>query len=73
MASDEILMDEDPEETREWVEAINSVLETEGVERAQYLLQRLSSKVTETIAFILPSLLIFLILTSVTLMLSPPS
>ena len=48
MASDEILMDEDPEETREWVEAINSVLETEGVERAQYLLQRLSSKVTET-------------------------
>ncbi len=40
--------DIDPVETEEWVEAINSVLETQGVERAQYLLQRLSSKVTET-------------------------
>lgn len=40
--------DIDPLETEEWVDAINSVLENEGVERAQYLLQRLSAKVTET-------------------------
>ena len=40
--------DIDPIETEEWVEAILSVLEHEGVERAQYLLQRLSAKVTET-------------------------
>ena len=41
-------VDSDPVETREWLEAINSVIEQEGVERAQYILQRLSSKVTET-------------------------
>ena len=40
--------DIDPLETEEWVDAIISVLENEGVERAQYLLQRLSTKVTET-------------------------
>ncbi|MDA9366308.1 pyruvate dehydrogenase (acetyl-transferring), homodimeric type [Pseudomonadales bacterium] len=40
--------DEDPLETQEWVEAILSVLETQGADRAQYLLQRLSSKITET-------------------------
>lgn len=40
--------DIDPVESEEWIEAINSVLETDGVERAQYILQRLSAKVTET-------------------------
>ena len=40
--------DIDPLETEEWVEAISSVLESEGVERAQFLLQRLSAKLTET-------------------------
>ena len=40
--------DVDPIESNEWVEAINSVLETSGVERAQYLLQRLSARVTKT-------------------------
>ena len=40
--------DIDPVETEEWVEAINAILEKEGVKRAQYLLQRLSAKVTET-------------------------
>ena len=40
--------DEDPVETEEWIESINSVIESAGVERAAYLLQRLSSKVTET-------------------------
>jgi len=42
------LADIDPIESEEWIEAINSVIEAEGVERAQYLLQRLSTKVTET-------------------------
>lgn len=40
--------DPDPVETEEWLAAINSVLKTEGVGRAQYILQRLSSRVTET-------------------------
>ena len=40
--------DIDPVESEEWVESINAVLQNEGVERAQYLLQRLSTKVTET-------------------------
>jgi|TARA_B110000196_G_C21072032_1_gene627973 pyruvate dehydrogenase E1 component len=41
-------IDEDPLETDEWVQAMLSVVEQEGTERAQYLLQRLSSKLTET-------------------------
>ena len=40
--------DTDPVETQEWVDAIGSVLDTGGVERAQYLLQQLSAEVTET-------------------------
>jgi pyruvate dehydrogenase E1 component len=32
--------DVDPEETREWLEALASVVESEGVERAQYLIER---------------------------------
>ena len=47
MAQDS-LTDIDPVESEEWLEAIISVIENEGVERAQYLLQRLSTKVTET-------------------------
>ncbi len=39
--------DKDPLETEEWVQAIVSVLKTDGQERAQYLLQRLSAKLTE--------------------------
>lgn len=38
--------DEDPTETREWVEALESVIEVEGVERARYLLSRLSERAT---------------------------
>ena len=41
-------IDEDPVETEEWVQAILSVVKTNGSERAQYLLQRLSAKLTET-------------------------
>ena len=28
--------DENPEETKEWLEALNSVIQEEGVERAHY-------------------------------------
>jgi pyruvate dehydrogenase E1 component len=41
-------IDDDPEETEEWVQSISSVIENAGVERAQYILQRMSVKVTET-------------------------
>ena len=41
-------IDEDPAETEDWIEAINSVLETSGAERAQFILQKLSVEVTET-------------------------
>ncbi|MEE2913777.1 MAG: pyruvate dehydrogenase (acetyl-transferring), homodimeric type [Pseudomonadota bacterium] len=44
----EISHDIDPLETEEWVDSILAIIENEGVERAQYILQRLSSKVTET-------------------------
>ncbi len=42
------MTDIDPVESEEWIAAINSVMETDGVERAQYILQRLSTKVTAT-------------------------
>ncbi len=40
--------DIDPVETTEWLAALEAVLKHEGVERAQYLLQKLSTRVTET-------------------------
>ena len=36
--------DIDPQETQEWIEALESVLENEGVERAHFLLERLIDK-----------------------------
>ena len=36
--------DQDPEETREWLEALDSVLRREGVERAHYLIEQLVEK-----------------------------
>ena len=36
--------DADPQETREWLEALESVLQTEGDERAHYLIERLIDK-----------------------------
>src|SRR5256885_13533484 len=33
--------DRDPQETREWLDALESVLEKEGSERAHYLIQRM--------------------------------
>ncbi len=38
--------DSDPIETREWLESIESVIENEGVDRAHYLLTRLSERAT---------------------------
>ncbi len=35
------LEDVDPIETREWIESIDSVLKTQGAERAHYLLEQL--------------------------------
>ncbi|MEQ6884655.1 pyruvate dehydrogenase (acetyl-transferring), homodimeric type [Salicola sp. Rm-C-2C1-2] len=36
--------DDDPVETREWLDALASVIQNEGVERAEYLLGKLSDK-----------------------------
>ena len=36
--------DKDPIETREWLEAINSVIEEEGIERASFLMTKLAKK-----------------------------
>ena len=46
--NDHTRIDPDPEETQEWLDALTSVLETQGVQRVQYLLQKLSVKLTET-------------------------
>jgi pyruvate dehydrogenase E1 component len=32
--------DQDPQETREWLDALAAVIEEEGVERAHYLLEK---------------------------------
>ena len=36
--------DIDPEETQEWIESLDSVLEREGPQRAHFLLERLIDK-----------------------------
>ena len=40
--------DLDPEETGEWLEALEYVLDNAGIDRANFLLERLSSRLTET-------------------------
>ena len=40
--------DPDPEETGEWLEALEYVLDNAGIDRANFLLERLSSRLTET-------------------------
>ena len=42
------LKDVDSTETREWLDALEYILETEGVERANFLLERLSARMTKT-------------------------
>ena len=40
--------DEDPTETREWLDALESVLDRSGIDRANFLLERLSARMTRT-------------------------
>ena len=42
--SDINLMDVDPQETEEWIDALEAVLQEEGPERAHYLLEKLIDK-----------------------------
>ncbi|MCZ6460110.1 MAG: pyruvate dehydrogenase (acetyl-transferring), homodimeric type, partial [Gammaproteobacteria bacterium] len=42
------MKDVDSTETREWLDALEYILETEGVERANFLLERLSARMTKT-------------------------
>jgi pyruvate dehydrogenase E1 component len=44
--------DIDPQETREWIEALDSVLDSEGVERAHFLLERLVERARRSGAYI---------------------
>jgi pyruvate dehydrogenase E1 component len=48
MAYPRELPDSDPAETREWLDALESVLEQAGPDRASFLLERLSSRLTQT-------------------------
>ena len=41
MNNDLFKSDSDPQETQEWLESIQSVIENEGIERAHYLLEKL--------------------------------
>jgi len=38
--------DTDPQETKEWVDAIHSVIRAEGVERAHFLIERIAERAT---------------------------
>ena len=40
--------DSDPEETQEWLDALEHVLENQGIDRVNFLLQRLSARMTKT-------------------------
>jgi len=47
MTEQHILKDIDPSETKEWVDALESVLREEGPERVQYILEQLNSEATK--------------------------
>ena len=40
--------DTNPAETQEWLDSLEYILDNEGVERANFLLRRLSSRMTKT-------------------------
>jgi pyruvate dehydrogenase E1 component len=44
--------DIDPQETQEWLDALDAVLENEGIERAHFLLERLIDKARRTGAYL---------------------
>ena len=46
------LPDSDPQETREWLDALDAVIEHEGPVRAQYLLEQLVARARNTGAYI---------------------
>ena len=46
------LPDDDPQETREWLEALDGVLKHEGPERAHYILERLIEKARRSGAYL---------------------
>ncbi|MEK6592804.1 MAG: pyruvate dehydrogenase (acetyl-transferring), homodimeric type [Pseudomonadota bacterium] len=48
----DILPDADPQETREWLDALESVLEQEGPDRAHFLLEQLVNKARRSGAYI---------------------
>ncbi len=48
MADQQQPNDADVAETREWLDALEYILENDGVERANFLLERLSSRMTQT-------------------------
>lgn len=52
MDMNDLQRDLDPEETREWLEALQSVLEREGPDRANYLLDRLVNEARRAGAYI---------------------
>jgi len=48
MAYPRELTDSDPTETREWLDSLEYILENGGVDRANFLLERLSARMTKT-------------------------
>ena len=38
--------DADPQETKEWVDAIHSVIRAEGLDRAHFLIERIAERAT---------------------------
>ena len=48
MAFPRDLADSNPDETREWLEALEYLLDNEGTERANFLLERLSARMAQT-------------------------
>ena len=48
MAYPRELKDTDVAETREWLDALEYVLDNQGVDRANFLLERLSARMTKT-------------------------
>ncbi len=52
MANEPLHHDVDPQETKEWLDALEAVLEAEGVERAHYLLEKLIDKARRSGAYL---------------------
>jgi pyruvate dehydrogenase E1 component len=48
MAYPRDLKDINPQETQEWLDALEAVLDAEGIERANFILERLSSRMSST-------------------------